>query len=208
MNFAVSVEAASAGPVARVLRALGFRAEEGQVLNAAVTAVPAAQNHSFAPCLQTVNQFHNQGMGLNASGPLCKVSPVPAFKGKKPGVQPLEELIVPLFPERYLLGGVAEHMLFRNFRLSSFRKDIEAPGLGILEFGAELLPIRLVIADPVQDLSSQGRSKDSGPCWEILVITFSCGWTMSNHQLTKLLSPSLPDVFDADQIFVDQMAVD
>lgn len=83
MNFAVSVEAASAGPVARVLRALRLRAEKGQVLNAAVTAVLAAQNHSFASCLQTVHQFQKQGMGLNASSPFCKMTPVSAFKGKK-----------------------------------------------------------------------------------------------------------------------------
>ena len=97
IHFTVSIEAASAGPVSRVLRALGFRTEKGQVLNAAVTAVPAAQDHSFGSCLKAVHKLQKQGVVLNVSGPSCKTPIFSTLSGKKPGVQPLQELIVPPF---------------------------------------------------------------------------------------------------------------
>lgn len=54
-DFTLAIEAASAGPVAGVLGALGFRTEKGQVLDAAVTAMLAVQEAFFAGILQGVH---------------------------------------------------------------------------------------------------------------------------------------------------------
>ena len=52
MHFATALPAAAAGPVSGVFGALGFRAEKGQVLKAAVPALPAGKKHFFCNILE------------------------------------------------------------------------------------------------------------------------------------------------------------